>query len=123
MAVLSAQSPSTVQRLQQVEEVRQHACRRAPDEFAVPVIRRDDDLAAVDYPPVLDQVHRVEEVAPYLNPLLESEDHFDRDSALLAIKQGWGSTVNESFLKRLLQDTKQSKVKREVDAALKRIGG
>ena len=68
------------------------------------------------------QKNRVDEVAPFLNPLLDSDESSYRASALHAIKKGWGSTVNEPFLKRILHDTKDAGVKKEVNAAIKRIG-
>src|SRR5262249_12681468 len=68
------------------------------------------------------QQDQVAEVAPHLNPLLESKDSFHRDSAVLAIKQGWGSTANENALRRALQSTKDARVKKELNAALNRIG-
>ena len=66
--------------------------------------------------------NQVGEVAPLLNPLLESKDSFQRDSAILAINKGWGSTANQPALKRILENTKDTKVQREVAAAKNRIG-
>ena len=66
--------------------------------------------------------HQAAEVAPLLNPLLESRDGFHRDSAVLAIKQGWGSPVNEPGLRRLLQSTRDARKQQELTAALNRLG-
>jgi hypothetical protein len=66
---------------------------------------------------------RAAEVAPHLNPLLESSDNFHRESAVLAIKQGWGSAVNEPALRRIQQSTRDARFQKDVSAALNRIGG
>jgi hypothetical protein len=65
----------------------------------------------------------VADVAPLFNPLLESKDNFHRDSALQAIKQGWGSSVNEPALRRIQQNVKDARVQKDVAAALSSIGG
>jgi hypothetical protein len=64
----------------------------------------------------------VAEVAPLLNHMLQSKDKFHRDSALMAIKQGWGNQANEEDLRRLLTSTKDAKTKKEVAAAIERLG-
>jgi hypothetical protein len=63
----------------------------------------------------------VGEVAPLLNPLLESKDGFQRDSALLAIKHGWGSLDNEPILVRVAMNTKDARVQKEVTEVVKRL--
>jgi hypothetical protein len=63
----------------------------------------------------------VKDAAPLLNPLLESKDVFHRDSALSAIKNGWGSKANEATLRRLLSDTKDAKVQKEINSALNQL--
>jgi hypothetical protein len=60
-------------------------------------------------------------VAPELNVLLESANSFQRESAIAAIKNGWGSSVNEPALKRLRESTNDARVQREIEAALKKI--
>lgn len=67
--------------------------------------------------------NQVGEVAPLLNPLLDSKDVFHRESAVLAIKQGWGSTVNQPALQRVLQSTTDARFRKEVVAAINRLGG
>jgi hypothetical protein len=64
----------------------------------------------------------VAEVAPLLNPLLQSRDVFHRDSALMAIKRGWGTQANEGALKQVLLTTKDAKLQNEVAAAINRLG-
>jgi hypothetical protein len=65
---------------------------------------------------------RVNDVSPYLNALLESNTSAQRDSALQAIKQGWGSKANEPALRRLQESNNQMRVQKDVAAALKAIG-
>jgi hypothetical protein len=60
-------------------------------------------------------------VAPELNVLLESANSFQRESAIDAINNGWGSSVNEPALRRLRENTTDARVQREIDAALKKI--
>jgi hypothetical protein len=60
-------------------------------------------------------------VAPELNVLLESANRFQRESAIAAIKNGWGSSVNEPALRRLQQNANDARLQREIDAALKKI--
>jgi hypothetical protein len=64
----------------------------------------------------------VAEVAPYLNPLLQSKDGFHRESALRAIERGWGTQANEATLKQLLRTTRDAKVQNEILAAIKCLG-
>jgi hypothetical protein len=61
-------------------------------------------------------------VAPLLNPLLQSRDGFHRDSALIAIKNGWGTqAANEAVLRQVRAAARDAKVQNEVAAALKRL--
>jgi hypothetical protein len=68
------------------------------------------------------QKNRVNDVAPHFNPLLESKDGFHRESAVMAIKKGWGSTTNERALRRALDATPDARGQQEVQAALDTIG-
>jgi hypothetical protein len=62
------------------------------------------------------------DVAPQLNPLLQSDDNFHRESALMAINRGWGTQANESILKALIATTKDAGAKKDLNAALKKLG-
>jgi hypothetical protein len=65
---------------------------------------------------------KVAEVAPLLNPLLQSKDVFHRDSALMAIKQGWGTQANEATLWQVQINTKDARVQKEIASVLSRLG-
>lgn len=68
------------------------------------------------------QKDQVRSVAPELNLLLDSKDASHRESAVRAIKQGWGSKVNEPALRRVLQNTKDARKQKELNEAISRLG-
>lgn len=80
---------------------------RARAARALPELKADDE--------------RVDEVAPLLNPLLESKDVFHRDGALHAIQRGWGTVVNGPALRKLHRETNDARRQKDITAAIDRL--
>jgi hypothetical protein len=66
--------------------------------------------------------NQIAQVAPELNALLNSPDAFQREAAVEAIVQGWGSPVNEPGLRRIQQNAPDARIQRDVATALAKIG-
>ena len=54
--------------------------------------------------------------------ILSGIEAVERDAAILAIKQGWGGPTNQPGLVRILENTGDSALRRDISAALDRIG-